>query len=217
MKRILDVVLSLFGLLLISPVMLPVMVLLRLTGEGKVFYIQQRVGKGGKHFGLFKFATMLENSPNMIGGDITMSNDPRVLPVGRLLRKTKINELPQLLNVFLGDMSVVGPRPLTPKTFLYYPERVQKELVDLKPGLTGIGSIIFRDEENVLARSSKTHLDCYTEDIAPYKGELEMWYKNKQSFFLDIALIALTIWVVMFPASVLPFKIFDDLPKSAYF
>ncbi|GGF51668.1 sugar transferase [Echinicola rosea] len=214
LKRAFDIISSLIVLVLISPLMIPIMILLRLTGEGKVFYIQQRVGKSGKNFGLFKFATMLENSPNLAGGDVTAGSDPRVLPVGRVLRKTKINEIPQLLNIFLGDISVVGPRPLTPRTFGFYPESIQVQIRDLKPGLTGIGSIVFRDEESVLANSPKPHLQCYQEDIAPYKGELEVWYKKNYSFKLDILLIFLTAWAIFFPKSNLHLKLFKDLPKS---
>lgn len=213
MKRVFDILSSGILILVISPLLIPIMILLRLTGEGKVFYIQQRVGKGGQPFGLIKFATMLENSPNLPGGDVTMGNDPRVLPMGRILRKTKINELPQLINIFIGDISVVGPRPLTPKTFSYYPKQVKEELKDLKPGLTGIGSIVFRDEESILANSDKPHLQCYEEDIAPYKGDLEVWYKYNQSFFLDIQLIFLTIWVIIFPNSRVYESLYSDLPR----
>jgi lipopolysaccharide/colanic/teichoic acid biosynthesis glycosyltransferase len=212
-KRVFDIISSGILILLISPLLIPLMVLLKLTGEGKIFYVQQRIGKYGKHFGLLKFATMLENSPNLPGGDVTMGKDPRVLPVGRVLRKTKINELPQLLNIFKGDISVVGPRPLTPKTFGFFPEKIQSEIKVLKPGLTGIGSIVFRDEESILANSSKPHLQCYEEDIAPYKGELEVWYKKHQSFELDILLIFLTIWVIFFPKSKIYEQLFKNLPK----
>ncbi|GAB2609302.1 sugar transferase [Belliella aquatica] len=190
------------------------MILLRFTGEGKIFYVQQRIGKGGKQFGLLKFATMLENSQSLPGGDVTMGNDPRVLPVGKFLRKTKINELPQLLNIFKGDISVVGPRPLTPKTFAFYPKHIQEEIKHLKPGLTGIGSIVFRDEESILASSPKPHLQCYEEDIAPYKGSLEVWYKNNQSFFLDLQLTFLTIWVILSPESKVYESLYQDLPKK---
>ncbi len=213
MKRIFDIISSGIFIIIISPLLIPLMILLRLTGEGKVFYVQQRIGKGGKHFGLLKFATMLENSPNLVGGDVTMGNDPRVLPVGKFLRKTKINELPQLLNIFKGDISVVGPRPLTPKTFAFYSKDIQHEIKALKPGLTGIGSIVFRDEERILANSSKPHLQCYEEDIAPYKGALEVWYKKHQSFFLDLQLIFLTIWVILFSESKAYESIYKDLPK----
>jgi len=214
MKRLFDLVSSGILIIVVSPLLIPLMILLRLTGEGKIFYVQQRIGKGQKLFGLLKFATMLENSPNMAGGDVTSGKDPRVLPMGGFLRKSKINELPQLLNIFLGQISVVGPRPMTPRNFEYYTDSVQKDIGSLKPGLTGIGSIVFRDEEGVLQRSDKPHLDCYREDIAPYKGELEVWYKNHQSFFLDLQLVFLTAWAIVAPKSELHFKLYKDLPKS---
>ena len=214
LKRTFDLISSGILTIILSPLLIPLAIILKLTGEGKIFYIQQRVGQGGKNFGLLKFATMLENSPNMSGGDVTMGNDPRVLPVGRFLRKTKINELPQLLNIVLGDISVVGPRPLTPRTFGFYPKDIQKEIKDLKPGLTGIGSIVLRDEESILAKSPKPHLQCYEEDIAPYKGKLEVWYKQNKSFALDLTLIFLTIWVIFFPKSTLYEKWFKDLPEN---
>ena len=112
LARFFDIFLSSLAITALSPLLIPVMLVLALTGEGKIFFRQERIGKGMKAFKLLKFATMLENSPNMGSGTITTKNDPRILPVGRLLRKTKINELPQLINIFLGDMSIIGPRPL---------------------------------------------------------------------------------------------------------
>lgn len=215
-KRVFDIILSCIALILISPLLIPIMILLRFTGEGKVFYMQERIGQGGRTFGLLKFATMLENSPNMSGGDVTFGNDPRVLPMGKFLRKTKINELPQLLNILRGDMSIVGPRPMTPRNFLYYSIDIQNDIKELQPGLTGIGSIIFRDEERILSQSSKPPLDCFKEDIAPHKGALEAWYKKNKSFLLDLQLIFLTAWVILFPLSNLTNEWFKDLPKRNF-
>lgn len=216
MKRIFDITMSLIVLIIISPLFIPIIILLKITGEGKVFYIQERIGANGIAFGLIKFATMLEDSPNMVGGDITSGSDPRVLPMGTFLRKSKINELPQLLNIIKGDMSIVGPRPMTPRNFDYYSVEIQDSIKKMKPGLTGVGSIIFRDEEKILNHSDKSVLDCYKEDIAPYKGVLELWYSKKQSFTLDLLLIFLTIWVIVFPASEIIDKIFNDLPKRTF-
>jgi lipopolysaccharide/colanic/teichoic acid biosynthesis glycosyltransferase len=117
MLRVLDFGFSAIALLVLMPLLLPVCILLRFTGEGEVFYAQTRIGLNGKTFKLLKFATMLKNSPQIGAGAITVTNDPRVLPIGRFLRKTKINELPQILNILLGDMSIVGPRPLMPQQF----------------------------------------------------------------------------------------------------
>lgn len=216
MKRIFDVFTSSIALIIASPLLIPIVILLKLTGEGKVFYIQQRVGKNGNLFGLYKFATMLENSPNMAGGDVTSGNDPRVLPMGKFLRKSKINELPQLLNIIFGDMSLVGPRPMTPRNFDYYSEEIKNQIKTLTPGLTGIGSIVFRDEEAILTNSSKPHLECFKDDIAPFKGTLEVWYKNNFGFILDLKLIFLTAWVIVSPKSELVYKWFKDLPKRNF-
>ena len=112
MERFFDVFLSSIALIFLSPLLLPIIIILKLTGEGEVFFMQERIGRNGRLFKLIKFATMLKNSPNLGTGTVTMKHDPRILPVGKFLRKTKINELPQLLNILLGDMSVVGPRLL---------------------------------------------------------------------------------------------------------
>src|SRR5574344_1953319 len=116
-KRLMDITLSGFALLVLLPLLIPVCIGLLLTGEHQVFYFQQRIGRRNKKFGIWKFATMLKNSPNLAGGLHTTRGDPRVLPFGRFLRQTKINELPQLINILKGDMSIVGPRPLVDKTF----------------------------------------------------------------------------------------------------
>src|SRR5271157_3713601 len=118
LKRMLDVLLSLAALVALSPFLLGIAVLLRFTGEGEVFFRQRRIGYQGRPFGLMKFVTMRKDSPK--SGTITVAGDPRILPVGRYLRKSKLNELPQLINVLRGDMSIVGPRPLTEETFALY-------------------------------------------------------------------------------------------------
>lgn len=188
------------------------MLILRLTGEGEVWYFQERVGQGGRRFKVYKFATMRRDSEVTGTKDITLRNDPRVLPFGKFLRKTKINELPQVINIFIGDMSMVGWRPLMPKSFNYYPQHVQEQIIVLKPGLTGIGSICFRDEEAITARANKSPERVYREDIAPYKGELELWYQRHQSFFLDMQLIFLTAWAVVRSGSRLYEKWLKGLP-----
>lgn len=211
-KRTLDIVLSAAALVVLLPLFLPLMIVLRLTGEGKVFYRQDRVGYRGKRFGLLKFATMLENSPNIGTRTITLKNDPRVLPLGRFLRKTKLNELPQLFNVLNGDMSIIGPRPLTPNHFDYYSEDVKKIIGQVPPGLSGVGSVVFRDEESVLATSHTPPAQCYAEDIAPYKGRLEVWYVEHRSFWLDLQLILITVWVIAFPRSRIYTRLLKGLP-----
>ena len=212
MTRFFDILFSLAGMLVLCPLLFPISILLLLTGEHKIFYKQLRVSKSRRNFGLLKFATMLEDSPNLEGGDITSGNDPRVLPVGKFLRKTKINELPQLINILLGDISIVGPRPLTPRNFEYYDVKTQETIGRIKPGLTGIGSIVFRDEESIIHNSAKSPEECYREDITPYKGELEKWFSQNQSLYLYFSLILLTAWVVFFPKSGIVWKVFSSLP-----
>ena len=218
MPRIIDVLLSLLALLVLLPLFIPIVVILLLTGEHKVFYLQTRVGYKNKDFKIIKFATMLSNSANMGTGSLTLKNDPRVLPFGSFLRKTKINELPQILNIIIGDLSIVGPRPQMQVDFEKYSDDVQGKIYNVRPGLTGIGSIIFRDEESLitLAAENENPHDFYKRVIAPYKGELEMWYQLNNSFFLDLQLIFMTAWVILVPTSKLYEKWFKDLPKRSF-
>jgi lipopolysaccharide/colanic/teichoic acid biosynthesis glycosyltransferase len=212
-KRIVDVVLSGLALLVLAPLLIPVCIGLLLTGEHYVFYLQQRIGLNNKKFGIWKFATMLKNSPNLAGGLHTTRRDPRLMPLGHFLRQTKINELPQLINILLGDMSIVGPRPLVDKTFDPYPEHVKKVIYNVRPGLTGIGSIVFRDEERLLSESGMPAAEFYATHIAPAKGELELWYQRHLSLRTDCLIIFLTAWVIVFPKSRLLHRVFRDLPK----
>ena len=216
-KRLLDIVVSLVSLTLLLPLFIPIIILLRLTAEGEVFYFQERIGLKNSRFQIWKFATMLKNSMNMGTGSITLQNDFRVTPIGKFLRKTKINELPQIINILKGDISLVGPRPLVTKTFSAYTEEIQSTIYNVKPGLTGIGSIVFRDEESLISavKDEDPH-EFYKRIIAPYKGELEMWYQKNKSFFLDFQLIFMTAWVILFPESRLYEKWFKDLPKRGF-
>ena len=218
MPRILDILLSVFTLLFLLPLFIPIVLILLLTGEGKVFYLQNRVGYKNKNFKIIKFATMLSNSPDIGSGSLTLKNDPRVLPFGSFLRKTKINELPQILNIIIGDLSIVGPRPQMQVDFEKYSDDVQKKIYNDRPGLTGIGSIIFRDEESLISAASENEdpHDFYKRVIAPYKGELEMWYQSHRSLFLDFQLIFITAWVIIAPQTRLYEKWFKDLPKRSF-
>ncbi|MCB0642711.1 MAG: sugar transferase [Phaeodactylibacter sp.] len=212
-KRLLDILISLVALIIVSPLFIIVIPLLRFTGEGEVFYFQQRMGYKNTPFQIWKFATMLKNSPNMGTGTITLRNDPRVTTVGHILRMTKVNELPQLFNVLLGDMSIVGPRPLMPKDFEHYPESVKPIIYQSKPGITGIGSIVFRDEQDYVSRADISPVEFYKRFIIPYKGELEVWYQQHASVLTDLLLMFLTAWVILFPKSMLVYRIFKDLPE----
>lgn len=211
MQRLFDIIFSGIALLILAPLLVPIMILLRFTGEGEVFYVQQRVGANGRMFGLLKFATMLKNSPNIGTGTVTVKNDPRVLPMGGFLRKTKINELPQLINILVGDMSIVGPRPQDKRCFDVFPKDVQSEIVKVKPGLSGIGSIFFRDEEDLLHEVANP-TRFYDEVIAPYKGALEKWYVNNATLTNYFLVIFVTAWVVIFPKSRIAWSVFKGLP-----
>ena len=216
LKRILDVFLSTIGLIILSPLFLIIIIVLRLSAEGEVFYFQERLGIYNSRFKLWKFATMLKNSMNMGTGSITIKNDPRVTKIGAFLRKTKINELPQIVNILKGDISIVGPRPLVDKTFKAYDDEIQSKIYNVKPGLTGIGSIVFRDEESIISmRSNNDPHEFYKSVIAPYKGDLEIWYQKNKSFLLDLKLIFLTAWVVFFKSK-LYYKWFRNLPKRNF-
>jgi len=211
-KRLLDLFLSTLAILIFSPLLFPIIVGLLLTGEHYVFYFQERIGYKNKKFNVYKFATMLKDSPNLGSGLHTTIKDPRILPMGHFLRRSKINELPQLFNVFLGSMSIIGPRPLVDKTFEPYSEMVKKNIYNVKPGLSGIGSIVFRDEEVLLSKSKIPIDEFYKTHISPYKGDLELWYQKNLSFYTDLVIVFLTIWVVIFPKSDLVFRLFKDLP-----
>jgi len=217
LKRLLDIIVSSITLIILLPLFIPIIIALKLTAEGEVFYFQERIGLNNSRFQIWKFATMLKNSMNMGTGSITLQNDFRVTPIGKFLRKTKINELPQIINILKGDISLVGPRPLVTKTFSAYSAEVQEQIYKVKPGLTGIGSIIFRDEESIISavKDEDPH-EFYKRVIAPYKGELEMWYQGHRSFFLDLQLIFLTAWVILFPESRLYEKWFKDLPTRSF-
>ena len=219
LKRTFDILFSGIAILILSPLLSPVIIGLKLTGEGYIFYKQDRVGYKNKPFLIWKFATMLKDSANMPGGVMTTKKDPRITPMGGFLRKSKINELPQLFNIFFGHMSVVGPRPVMKVSFEAYPKEVQKVIYNVKPGLTGIGSIIFRDEEELITEVKNNGGDLwefYKGKIYPFKGKLEMWYQEHNSFFLDLQLIFLTAWVIIIPQSKLYEKWFKDLPKRNF-
>lgn len=200
LKRLFDIVSSACGLIILSPVLLVCMVILKFSGEGEVFFLQKRLGYKNKPFYITKFATMLKSAANMKDGDYTVQNDMRVLPVGKFLRKSKVNELMQLWDVFRGKMSLVGPRPQTMRIHEMYPPEFDMVLDKMRPGVTGIGSIIFRDEERLLTEAIDRGV-CYKTEIVPYKAALEIWYAENVSLWLDIKLIFLTAWAIINPKS----------------
>lgn len=215
MKRAFDILGASLGLLIISPLLLLIMLILRVTGEGEVFYRQERVGLGGKPFLILKFATMLKDSPNIGTKTMTIRGDPRITAVGKYLRMSKLNELPQLYNVLRGEMSFVGARPLPRRSFERYSDRVQAEIYSTPPGVTGIGSIVFRDEEKLLTLAASRGIDpqvLFSDFIYPYKGRIELWYQQNRSFLLDLQIIVLTLWQIVFSDSHLVFRLFPELP-----
>ena len=213
MPRIIDVLLSLLALLVLLPLFIPIIVILFLTGEHKVFYMQTRVGYKNKNFKIIKFATMLSNSPNMGTGSLTLKNDPRVLPFGSFLRKTKINELPQLVNILKGDMSIIGPRPQAKRSFDAFNQDAKKAIHSVRPGLSGVGSIVFRNEEDMM-HSNQNPNEFYDHVVMPYKGNLEIWFSKNNSVINYFLLIFLTIIVLFSSNSKLLWYIFKDLPKA---
>lgn len=215
MIRVFDIILSGFALVILSPLLFLLSIILRLTGEGEVFYRQSRVGFRNERFNIYKFATMLKDSPNIGAGTLTMKNDPRVLPVGTFLRKTKINELPQLLNIFIGDMSFVGPRPLVPEGEKNYTQDQARIIRSVRPGVTGIGSLVLRDEESYYAHRSDAR-DFYIHVISPYKASLEIWYVNNRSITLSVLIILATAFAVIAPSWDVTrlFSSLPDMPKE---
>jgi lipopolysaccharide/colanic/teichoic acid biosynthesis glycosyltransferase len=211
MTRFFDILFSGIAVIVLLPFMVPIMIGLKLTGEHNIFYGQTRVGRYGKDFTLLKFATMLKNSPNLPGGLYTSVNDPRMLPMGKFLRKTKINELPQLINIFIGQMSIVGYRPTVREHYDAYSDNVKQKLYCLKPGLTGIGSIVFRNEEEILQEfEDKKYF--HQKIINPYKGVLECWYADHNNIINYFKIIFVTIIVVLNRNSSIWKKVFTALP-----
>ncbi len=214
-----DILFSLLAIIVFAPLLVPITIILKLTGEGEIFYFQERIGYKNKPFSIWKFATMLKNSSKMEGGLITLKKDPRLTPIGGFLRSSKINELPQLFNILFGQMSIIGPRPLMKVSFDVYPTEVQKVVYNVRPGLSGIGSLVFRDEETLVTKVKESGGDTwayYSNVIYPYKGELEVWYQEKQSFKVDFVILFLTAWTVLFPQNSLVFTAFKDLPKKRF-
>lgn len=206
-----DKIFALSALVLLSPVFLLIIFLLKITGEGEVFFKQERIGKNKKSFFLIKFATMVKDSP--LTGSVTVKDDPRILPLGRYLRYSKINELPQLFNVLLGDLSLIGPRPQVEQTINYLPDNLQLKLYKITPGLSGLASIILRDEENILSMVNNP-MGFHRQVLTPYKASIDIWFNKKKNFFHYLTLIILTMSVVIFPKIKLYKLIYRNRPEA---
>ncbi|WP_294373442.1 sugar transferase [uncultured Clostridium sp.] len=189
-KRIFDIVCSGIGLVILSPFLLFVAIRIKMGSDGPVFFKQIRVGENGKEFKILKFRTMVVDAEKL-GRQITVGNDSRITKIGAFLRKYKIDELPQLINVFKGDMSLVGPRPEVPRYVNMYTEE-QRKVLDVKPGITDLASIRYRDENELLGKAENPD-EFYINTIMPDKLALNMEYINKSNIFLDVYIIFKTI------------------------
>ena len=210
--RVLDVAVSTIGIVMTSPILLAVTFLLHLHYPYRVLFRQDRIGYGGRSFKILKLVTMVPNAEHLPGGGITFERDPRILPLGRILRKTKINELTQLVNVLRGDMGIVGPRPTTLLGFSKYPKAAQDKLVQMRPGITGIASIILYNEEELLSSVDEDRQRYHDEVIKPYKVEIEHWYLKNQSLRLYIEVVIATILTLVDGAPRL-FSWWHNLPQ----
>ena len=194
-KRLFDIAFALLALLLLGPLLLAVALWVRLDSPGPVFFRQQRVGRSGQLFDIYKFRTMHTGAEAM-GPQITVGEDARITRAGVWLRRAKVDELPQFLNVLRGDMSVVGPRPEVPRYVAQYPADVRETVLSVRPGITDLASIEFRDESALLARSSDPER-TYVEQILPAKLRHAQEYVRTRSLWLDLRIIARTVLAVL--------------------
>ncbi|MGG7178135.1 sugar transferase [Clostridium paraputrificum] len=190
LKRLFDIVASLIGIIILSPIFIVISIIIKITSPGPIFFKQKRVGLKGKNFDILKYRTMVIDAEKQ-GKQITVGEDKRITPIGRTLRKYKIDELPQLFNVFKGDMSLVGPRPEVPVYVNMYTEE-QMKVLDVRPGITDLASLRYRDENDVLG-SVENPEEYYINVIMPDKLKLNMEYISKSSVFFDISIIIKTI------------------------
>ena len=194
-KRLFDLLLSTLGLLALAPVLLLIAVWVKLDSPGPVMFRQERVGRHGQPFRIHKFRTM-RHEPAGQGLQITVGADRRITRVGGFLRASKLDELPQLLDVWLGDMSLVGPRPEVPRYVAHYPAGLREKVLSVRPGITDIASIEYRDESAVLARATDPE-HAYIHEVLPHKLALAARYVDESSLWLDVWLIGRTVWAIV--------------------
>jgi lipopolysaccharide/colanic/teichoic acid biosynthesis glycosyltransferase len=190
MKRLFDIAVSLVGLLVLLPVLILVALLIKLDSRGPIFFRQERIGRGFRPFYIYKFRTMAQHAPQL-GGPITVGKDPRITRVGRVLRNTKIDELPQLINVLKGEMSLVGPRPEVRKYVEVF-RKDYEEILRIRPGITDLASLKYQDEAELLANSADPDQE-YISRVLPDKIKLARAYLDRTSFLLDLRLILKTV------------------------
>lgn len=190
-KRIFDLVASAIGLLILLPVLVVVAIWIKLDSTGSILFKQTRVGYAGKYFQIYKFRTMVVNA-EVIGAQITSADDRRITKIGKVLRKYKLDELPQLINVLVGEMSLVGPRPEVPKYVKLYSE-AQKRVLQVLPGITDLASLEFRNENELLIGKENAE-EFYVQQIMPHKLLLNLEYIDQAGLLFDLKIIARTIW-----------------------
>ncbi len=189
-KRIFDFIASLIGVIIISPILIVVAICIKLDSKGNILFLQKRVGKNGEPFYIYKFRTMVTDAEKL-GAQITVGKDSRITKVGAVLRKYKIDELPQLFNVLKGDMSLVGPRPEVPKYVELYTEE-ERKVLEVRPGITDLASLRYRDENDILAKVENPE-EYYINVIMKDKLKLNLEYIEKSNIIFDIYLIIKTI------------------------
>ena len=194
MKRLFDLFLAITGLLITGPLMLLIGILIRATSPGPIFFRQIRVGRHEKYFRIYKFRTMVQEAEKL-GTSVTTQTDPRITPLGRFLRNTKLDELPQLINVLKGDMSIVGPRPDVPEIVAAYTPEMRK-IFNIRPGVTSLATLHLKDEESILA-GVKDPDKFYKDVLVPLKVKLAMGQVKKKSFFFDLMIVLQTIYVLL--------------------
>lgn len=189
LKRVFDILFSLLGLIILLPLLLFLIILIKLTSPGPIFYRATRVGRYGKQFKLFKFRSMIVNA-DQIGPGVTGASDSRITPIGRFLRRTKLDELPQLINVLRGEMSIVGPRPEDPRYVEFYTDQ-QRKVLAVRPGITSPASVKYRHEESMLNGDNwEVH---YVEKVMPAKLSIDLAYAENASLLQDLKIIVATI------------------------
>ena len=189
-KRVCDFILSLIGIIVLSPIFIIVSIAIKLDSKGKILFLQKRVGRYGKEFNIYKFRTMVSDAERL-GKQITVGNDNRITKVGAFLRKYKIDELPQLFNVLKGDMSLVGPRPEVPKYVKLYSDE-QKKVLNVRPGITDMASLRYKDENEILGKVDNPE-EYYINVIMKDKLKLNLEYIEKSNIFFDLYLIIKTV------------------------
>ena len=194
-KRLFDLTVAVLGLILIWPLLLMVAILIKATSPGPILFAQRRVGQHGREFEILKFRTMVPNAASL-GPLVTATGDPRITPVGRVLRKYKLDELPQLWNVLVGQMSLVGPRPEVAKYVALYPTEAKRVVLSIKPGITDWAAIRFRHEEDILGAATDRE-QAYVEEILPIKIRIYMEYVHSRSLLMDLRILASTLLVVL--------------------